>query len=96
LNSNFFFGEKNLPPAAKQTSTHSAQYEAAALQQIKSISCLLLLLVLQQQQQLVVHHIIAADQNLLWNKKLKGYTIKNKVPTLTPQQHPLAYFRKKN
>jgi hypothetical protein len=61
-----------------------AQYEAAALQQIKSMSCLLLLLVLQlqlqqQQKQLVVHHIIAADQNLLWNKKLEGYTIKNKL-----------------
>jgi hypothetical protein len=65
-----------------------AQYEAAALQQIKSISCLLLLLVLQQQQQqqqqLVAHHIIAADQNLSWNKKLNGYTIKNKFPHSLP------------
>jgi len=65
-----------------------AQYEAATLQQIKSISCLLLLLVLQQQQQLVVHHIIAADQNLSWNKKLKGYTIKNKFPHSLPSNTP--------
>jgi hypothetical protein len=67
-----------------------AQYEAAALQQIKSMSCLLLLLVLQlqlqqQQKQLVIHpsYYCCRSKPALEQEAQRLHDQKQ-VPTLTP------------